>query len=131
MLWTTAEMRQTAQWPVFVAPMCVVGIGNAFLFTPLAAVALRGVRPAFAGAASGVLVTSLQIGSMAGTAVAGALLGTAAAPSASAVRTAMVVLAAFGAVAALTCLPARVRPAEDAEPEPAEPPAGVGAGGAQ
>ncbi len=129
MLWTTVQMRESAQWPVFVAPMCVVGIGNAFLFTPLAAVALRGVRPAVAGAASGVLVTSLQIGSMAGTAVAGALLGSAASPSAGDVRTAMVVLAAIGVVAALTCLPARSPAEPPPDPEPAPAPAGMTAGG--
>ncbi len=109
MLWTAAEMTDGANWPVFVGPMCVIGIGNAFLFTPLAVVALYGVGPQMAGAASGVLVTALQAGSMIGTAAVGALVqgGHSFHLTAGSTRTAMLWLVAVTAVAATACLAAR------------------------
>ncbi len=109
MLWTAAEMSAGADWTVFVAPMCVIGIGNAFLFTPLAVVALYGVRPQLAGAASGVLVTALQAGSMIGTAAVGAVLQGRFSVhlDAGSTRTAMYWLVAMTALAAGACLAAR------------------------
>ncbi|MEV0962404.1 DHA2 family efflux MFS transporter permease subunit [Streptomyces sp. NPDC049910] len=105
MLWTAAGMHEGADWPRFVAPLSVIGVGNAFLFTPLAAVGLRGLRPELAGAASGVLVTTLQIGSMIGTALSGALLGGGAGsgPTAASSRSAMVLFAVVAALAAPAC----------------------------
>ncbi|MFI6642983.1 DHA2 family efflux MFS transporter permease subunit [Streptomyces sp. NPDC050504] len=104
-VWAAAGMREGADWPEFVAPLCVIGVGNAFLFTPLAAIALHGVRPQLAGAASGVLVTTLQLGSMAGAAATGALLhGTGGGdPSASSTRTALLLFALVAVVAAAVC----------------------------
>ncbi len=131
--WMATLMRAGADWPPFIAPMCVIGLGNAFLFTPLGAVALRDVKSGYAGAASGVLVTALQVGSMIGTAVSGALLEGAAGsvPTASAARTAMLLLVGAAAVAAITCAAARpkrqheheradvIEPLSDAVPEAA------------
>lgn len=122
MLWTAAEMTHDADWQVFVAPMSVIGIGNAFLFTPLAVVALYGVRPALAGAASGVLVTALQAGQMIGTAAVGLLLAGRSAlhPTADATRTALLWLVVMTAVAAVACLAARpnlVAPGADGGPD--------------
>ena len=128
-VWTAALMRTGVgtDWPPFIAPMCVVGLGNAFLFTPLGAVALRDVKSGYAGAAAGVLVTALQVGSMIGTAVTGALLqgGAGSVPTATTARTATLILAAAAAVAAVACAAARPRRSgvieslSDAIPEPA------------
>ncbi|MFY1636256.1 DHA2 family efflux MFS transporter permease subunit [Solwaraspora sp. WMMB335] len=106
--WAAVEMRHGATWVAFVAPMCVIGVGNAFLFTPLAVVALSGVRPQAAGAASGVLITALQIGSMLGAAVVGALLHTRAGEvvSAGSARAAMLLLAGVAVLGGLACLAA-------------------------
>ena len=54
--------------------MVVVGAGNSMLVTPLTGIALRRVTPDVAGAASGLLGTVLQCGSLAGSAAAGLLL---------------------------------------------------------
>jgi EmrB/QacA subfamily drug resistance transporter len=109
MLWTAAQMHTGAGWAVFVAPMCVIGIGNAFLFTPLAVVALYGVRPEMAGSASGVLVTALQAGSMIGTAAVGAVLqgGSSISLDADTTRDAMFWLVGMTALAAIACVAAR------------------------
>lgn len=110
-VWVALIMRAGADWPPFIAPMCVIGLGNAFLFTPIGALALHNVKSGYAGAASGVLVTALQIGSMIGTAVTGALLqgGAGAVPTVSTARTAMITLAAIALVAVAVCAAARPR----------------------
>jgi EmrB/QacA subfamily drug resistance transporter len=111
-VWAAAEMRSDAQWAAFIAPMAVIGVGNAFLFTPLAVVALGGVTTDLAGAASGILVTALQIGSMLGAAVTGAILGTGSAQLApGTARAAMLALAAIATVGAAVSLAVRPRPA--------------------
>lgn len=97
MLWTAAGMRTGTGWAAFIAPMVVIGVGNATLFTPLAVVALGGVGSDLAGAASGILATALQIGSMLGAAVTGAILHGAVTTAVAADRTAMVVLAGIAA----------------------------------
>ncbi len=74
MVWITAVMDVGAAWAVFLAPMVVVGLGNGLLIAPMAAVAMRGVEPEVAGAASGVMNTVRQLGSVVGSAAVGALL---------------------------------------------------------
>ncbi|MEV7227403.1 DHA2 family efflux MFS transporter permease subunit [Polymorphospora sp. NPDC051019] len=123
MLWAMTAMYEGADWQSFVAPMSVIGIGNAFLFTPLAVVALGGVQPKLAGAASGVLVTALQIGSMIGSAAVGAVLqGTGVSVTAETARTAMLLLVVVAALGALACLAARpnLRTATDGPKPPPE-----------
>ncbi|MDG4765791.1 DHA2 family efflux MFS transporter permease subunit [Solwaraspora sp. WMMD406] len=117
MAWAALAMRDGATWPAFVAPMCVIGVGNAFLFTPLAVVALSDVRPQLAGAASGVLITALQIGSMLGAAVVGTLLHTQVGEvvTAGSARAALLLLAALAALGGVACLaagPNLARPAD-------------------
>ncbi|WP_416903332.1 MFS transporter [Micromonospora echinospora] len=125
LLWTFAQTRPGAGWAGLVAPMVVIGIGNAFLFTPLATVALHRVRPESAGGAAGVLVTSMQVGSMVGTAVMGAVLGegTGAIPSVDTIRTVLLLLVGTATVGALVCLAAEAsaKPAEAAPPAEATP----------
>ena len=122
LLWTAAAMHQDAGWTVFVAPMCVIGVGNACVFTPLVAVALQDVRPTLAGAAAGVLSTTLQLGALLGTALTGAVLaglGGTGAPGVDSGRAAMVFLAVFAGLAGLAALgahpptPAGEQPAEE------------------
>ncbi len=74
MVWVTSVMDVGAAWGTFLAPMVVVGLGNGFLIAPMAAVAMRGVNPEVAGAASGVMNTVRQLGSVVGSAAVGALL---------------------------------------------------------
>ncbi|MFE0590648.1 MFS transporter [Micromonospora echinospora] len=123
LLWTFAQTRPGAGWAGLVAPMVVIGIGNAFLFTPLATVALHRVRPESAGGAAGVLVTSMQVGSMVGTAVMGAVLGegSGAIPSVDTVRTVLLLLVGTATVGAVVCLAAEA----SAKPGGAAPPGGA------
>jgi MFS family permease len=57
-----------------VFPLAVMGIGMGFVFAPLTALAMRDVQPALAGAASGVLFTTRQVGQALGSAVIGSVL---------------------------------------------------------
>ncbi|MDG4769986.1 MFS transporter [Solwaraspora sp. WMMD792] len=106
MAWAAIEMRDGATWTAFVAPMCVIGVGNAFLFTPLAVVALSDVEQQQAGAASGVLITSLQIGSMLGAAAVGTLLHSQIGEvvTVGAARAAMLLLAGVAVLGGIACL---------------------------
>jgi hypothetical protein len=61
-------------WQDFLGPLIVAGLGMGGTFAPLTTVAMRRVEPAMAGAASGLLNTSRQVGSVIGTATVGALL---------------------------------------------------------
>ncbi len=61
-------------WYDFLGPLIVAGIGMGGTFAPLTTTALREVEPRLAGAASGVMNTTRQVGSVLGTAAVGALL---------------------------------------------------------
>src|SRR5690606_30787467 len=63
-------------WAVFVAPLAVMGVGVAAVFGPMNSLAMYRVEPRMAGAASGVLNTIRQLGSVLGGAVVGALMQT-------------------------------------------------------
>src|SRR6202035_523132 len=63
-------------WPAFLAPLLVAGVGMGCTFAPLTTMAMRNVDPRMAGAASGVLNTVRQVGTVIGTAAVGALLQT-------------------------------------------------------
>jgi EmrB/QacA subfamily drug resistance transporter len=58
----------------FLPGMIVSGLGTGLTFIPMIAVAMNGVPPRLAGAASGLLNTSRQLGSVLGGAVIGAVL---------------------------------------------------------
>ena len=61
-------------WINFLAPAIVAGAGMGMTFAPMTTVAMRNVSPRMAGAASGVLNTTRQVGAAVGSAVVGALL---------------------------------------------------------
>jgi MFS family permease len=61
-------------WINFLVPAIVAGGGMGMTFAPMTTVAMRNISPRMAGAASGVLNTTRQVGAAVGSAVVGALL---------------------------------------------------------
>jgi EmrB/QacA subfamily drug resistance transporter len=72
--WMFLIARTTSSWQDFLAPLIVAGVGMGGTFAPLTTTAMRNVEPQMAGAASGVLNTVRQVGTVIGTAAVGALL---------------------------------------------------------
>jgi EmrB/QacA subfamily drug resistance transporter len=72
--WVVLVAQTNSRWQDFLAPLIVAGIGMGGTFAPLTTTAMREVDPRVAGAASGILNTSRQVGSVIGTAAVGALL---------------------------------------------------------
>jgi EmrB/QacA subfamily drug resistance transporter len=72
--WMFAIARTTSPWQVFLPALLVAGVGMGCTFAPLTTTAMRNVEPKMAGAASGVLNTVRQVGTVIGTAAVGALL---------------------------------------------------------
>lgn len=62
-----------ARWS-FLPGLIVAGLGMGCTFAPLSTLAMRNVQPHMAGAASGVLNTTRQLGGVVGSAAVGALL---------------------------------------------------------
>lgn len=66
--WLSFEMApDTPVWRL-VLPFVVMGVGMAFIWSPLAATATRGLPPRLAGAGSGVYNATRQVGSVLGSA---------------------------------------------------------------
>lgn len=61
-------------WINFLVPAIIAGFGMGMTFAPMTTVAMRNISPRMAGAASGVLNTTRQLGAAIGSAVVGALL---------------------------------------------------------
>jgi EmrB/QacA subfamily drug resistance transporter len=61
-------------WVNFLVPAIVSGAGMGMTFAPMTTVAMRNISPRMAGAASGVLNTTRQVGAAVGSAIVGALL---------------------------------------------------------
>jgi len=61
-------------WPYLLPGLVATGLGLAFTFAPVGAIAMRTVPPTIGGAASGLLNTTRQLGAVLGTAVVGAIL---------------------------------------------------------
>jgi MFS family permease len=61
-------------WVNFLVPLIISGAGMGMTFAPMTTVALRNISPQMAGAASGVLNTTRQLGAAIGSAVVGAIL---------------------------------------------------------
>jgi EmrB/QacA subfamily drug resistance transporter len=61
-------------WLNFLVPAIIAGAGMGMTFAPMTTVAMRNISPRMAGAASGVLNTTRQLGAAVGSAVVGALL---------------------------------------------------------
>jgi MFS family permease len=72
--WVVLIATPHSAWYDFLAPMIVAGLGMGGTFPPMTTTAMRDVDPRMAGAASGVLNTTRQVGSVIGTAAVGALL---------------------------------------------------------
>jgi EmrB/QacA subfamily drug resistance transporter len=72
--WVVLIAQTNSRWQDFLAPLIVAGIGMGGTFAPMTTTAMREVDPRVAGAASGILNTSRQVGSVIGTAAVGALL---------------------------------------------------------
>src|SRR5712691_750259 len=58
----------------FLGPAIIAGAGMGMTFAPMTTVAMRNISPQMAGAASGILNTTRQLGAAIGSAVVGALL---------------------------------------------------------
>jgi EmrB/QacA subfamily drug resistance transporter len=74
MAWIVATAEVGTSWPAFLPGLAVAGVGIGGVFAPMATEAMRSVEPRMAGAASGVNNTIRQIGSVVGSAAAGAIL---------------------------------------------------------
>jgi EmrB/QacA subfamily drug resistance transporter len=72
--WIALIAQPASAWYDFLAPQVAMGIGIGCTFAPMTTVAMRGINPRMAGAASGVFNTTRQVGSVIGTAGVGALL---------------------------------------------------------
>jgi len=72
--WVVLIATPHSAWYDFLPALIVAGLGMGGTFAPLTTVAMREVDPRMAGAASGLLNTTRQVGSVIGTAAVGALL---------------------------------------------------------
>jgi EmrB/QacA subfamily drug resistance transporter len=61
-------------WINFLVPAIIAGAGMGMTFAPMTTVAMRNIQPRMAGAASGVLNTTRQLGAAIGSAIVGAIL---------------------------------------------------------
>src|SRR5438309_761309 len=61
-------------WINFLVPAIIAGAGMGMTFAPMTTIAMRNIQPRMAGAASGVLNTTRQLGAAIGSAIVGALL---------------------------------------------------------
>jgi EmrB/QacA subfamily drug resistance transporter len=66
--WLSIEMSPTTPIWRLVLPLTAMGVGMAFIWSPLAATATRNLPPDLAGAGSGVYNTTRQVGSVLGSA---------------------------------------------------------------
>jgi EmrB/QacA subfamily drug resistance transporter len=74
LVWFAAVMEtDTAVWK-YMAPIVLMGVGNACIWAPLAATATHDLPPMKAGAGAGVYNTTRQVGSVLGSAAVAALI---------------------------------------------------------
>jgi EmrB/QacA subfamily drug resistance transporter len=71
---TTLVASTTSTLWTFFPPLVLTGIGMGLIFAPMITMAMRDVQPQMAGAYSGVLNTTRQLGSAIGAAAVGAVL---------------------------------------------------------
>jgi EmrB/QacA subfamily drug resistance transporter len=72
--WIDVIARTNSVWYVFLPPQLVIGVGVGCTFAPMITLAMHSIDPRMAGAASGVLNTTRQVGTLIGAAGVGALL---------------------------------------------------------
>jgi len=74
MAFFAAVASVTSTWQTFVLPLVGSGVGMGMIFAPMTTTAMRDIKPQQAGAASGVLNTTRQLGAAFGAAGVGAVL---------------------------------------------------------
>ena len=74
--WLT-QLHAGSGYPALLGPLLLFGLGNGLAFVPLTGASLRGVAPADAGAASGLVNVTQQLGGALGLAVLVTVFGTA------------------------------------------------------
>ncbi|MBB6174730.1 EmrB/QacA subfamily drug resistance transporter [Nocardiopsis mwathae] len=104
MAWIALSMAPDASWTGLIPVMLVIGAGNSMLFTPLTAIATRGLAPAVAGSAGGVLATVLQLGAAFGSAAVSAVMQSGADTGAFTDATRSAMLIPISAIAIATAL---------------------------
>ncbi|GLU47488.1 MFS transporter [Nocardiopsis ansamitocini] len=72
--WLLLTGGPDSSWHNFLAPQILMGLGTGCAFGPMSSLAMYNVRSQLAGAASGMLNTTRQLGSVLGGAIVGALL---------------------------------------------------------
>jgi len=72
--WLALTRTTSSTSLTFTVPLVVTGIGLGLVFAPMMSLAMRRITPREAGAASSVLNTTRQLGSVLGAAVTGAVL---------------------------------------------------------
>ncbi|WP_345001295.1 DHA2 family efflux MFS transporter permease subunit, partial [Tsukamurella soli] len=72
--WLGAVADPTARVIEIVAPLALMGIGNAFIWAPLSATATRNLPMSLAGAGAGVYNMTRQVGAVLGSAAVGVLM---------------------------------------------------------
>ena len=72
--WLDWRASIDSTWVTFLPGLLIAGFGIGCTFAPMTTVAMRNIRPQLAGAASGVLNTTRQVGGAIGSAVVGAVL---------------------------------------------------------
>ncbi len=72
--WIALTAQVNSPWYHFLPGLIIAGFGMGCTFAPMTTVAMRDVQYQMAGAASGVLNTTRQVGAVIGTAAVGALL---------------------------------------------------------
>jgi Major Facilitator Superfamily len=72
--WLAAISTTHSTWVDFLPALAVAGVGMGCTFAPMTTTAMRSVQPRVAGAASGMINTTRQVGAVIGTAAVGALL---------------------------------------------------------
>ena len=76
LLWLT-QLSADSGYVSVLGPLVLMGLGNGIAFVPLTAAGLHGVPPALAGAASGLVNVTQQVGGSLGLAVLVTVFGTA------------------------------------------------------
>jgi EmrB/QacA subfamily drug resistance transporter len=72
--WVDLSAGPTSTWRDFLPGLVLAGVGMGCTFAPMVTVAMQSIQPQMAGAASGLLNTTRQLGGVLGSAVVGAVL---------------------------------------------------------
>jgi EmrB/QacA subfamily drug resistance transporter len=72
--WVDLAAGPTSTWRDFLPGLLLAGVGMGCTFAPMVTVAMQSIQPQMAGAASGMLNTTRQLGGVLGSAVVGAVL---------------------------------------------------------